>query len=155
MFVKVECTIYLQYIPDFFLIYIVVHKVKTQTGSKANITLETNFLSYYLSSTYYVFHVYKGYYRNIFSITTDGVDYGGENKSTKYTYLGRFSNIVFEIGDITLDDAGYYNGGSSAEAVRSAEGAVLIVSGMLPSHSTLIQKSLFKLWGLWEMLTGS
>lgn len=98
--------------------------------------MEAKGLSYYTSLTYYVFHTYKGYYRNIFRITTTGVVYGGEKQSTKYTYLGQFSNIVFEIENITLDDAGYYNGGRLDEAARSAEGAVLIVSGILPSHST-------------------
>lgn len=62
---------------------------------------------------------------------------------------------MFEIENITLDDAGYYNGGRLDEAARSAEGAVLIVSGILPSHSALIQTSLFKLWGFSERLTGS
>lgn len=117
--------------------------------------MEEKRFSYYFSLRYYVFHTYKGYYRNIFSITTAGVDYGGEKKSTKYTYLGQFSNIVFEIENITLDDAGYYNGGRLDEAARSAEGAVLIVSGILPSPSALIQTSLFKLWGFSERLTGS
>lgn len=62
---------------------------------------------------------------------------------------------MFEIENITLDDAGYYNGGRLDEAARSAEGAVLIVSGILPSHSALIQTSLFKLWGFSERLTGT
>uniref|UniRef100_K1QWP4 Uncharacterized protein n=1 Tax=Magallana gigas TaxID=29159 RepID=K1QWP4_MAGGI len=61
---------------------------------------------------------------------SNGVSYGGNNQSTKYTYLTRpFTsiNIMFEIRDITLDDAGYYNGGSSAEAAWSGGGVVLVV----------------------------
>ena len=51
----------------------------------------------------------------------------------KYRYLSQPYNstcISFEIIDITLDDAGYYEGGISAEhALSSGRGVVLKVSG--------------------------
>lgn len=52
--------------------------------------------------------------------------------SPKYTFLSRpfnSTNIMFEIRNITLDDAGYYNGGISADAAWFGGGVVLIVSG--------------------------
>lgn len=68
------------------------------------------------------------------SISSRGVSYGpGEDtQTTKYTYTSRLfdsTNIVFEIKDITLYDAGYYNSGTSDEAAWSGGGVVLIVSG--------------------------
>ena len=51
-------------------------------------------------------------------------------KRSKYEYVSRpydSTNITFEIRDITADDAGYYNGGITAQAAWSGEGVVLIV----------------------------
>ena len=50
----------------------------------------------------------------------------------KYTYLSQplnSTNIMFMIRDITLDDAGYYAGGTSVKAALSGGGVVLIVLG--------------------------
>uniref|UniRef100_A0A8W8P403 Ig-like domain-containing protein n=1 Tax=Magallana gigas TaxID=29159 RepID=A0A8W8P403_MAGGI len=77
---------------------------------------------------YNVYHTYREN-KTIFSISSNGVSYGGNNQSTKYTYLSRpynSTNITFAIRDITLDDAGYYNGGTSSE--DAGGGVVLIVS---------------------------
>lgn len=81
------------------------------------------------SGQYFVFH--KN--RIIFKISHSGVKYDGNIVSTKYTYLTipfTSANIMFEIRNITLDDAGYYNGETSAAAALSGSGVVLIVSGM-------------------------
>lgn len=62
------------------------------------------------------------------SIKSSGVSYGGDTQQ-KYIYITRpfdFTNIVFEIRNITLDGAGYYNGGTLA--AWSGGGVVLIVS---------------------------
>lgn len=67
------------------------------------------------------------------SIRSSGVSYGEDSQSTKYTYITRpydSTNITFEIRNITLDDAGYYNGGTLADAAWSGGGVVLIVSGI-------------------------
>ena len=82
---------------------------------------------------------YSVYHTNIedttlFSVSSRGVTYYGSAQSTKYNYLSRSltsSNILFEIRDITRDDAGYYNGGVSAYALRAGGGVVLIVTGEL------------------------
>ena len=57
-----------------------------------------------------------------------------QNRATlsrsKYQYVSRpynSTNIAFEIRDITADDAGYYNGGITAQAAWSGGGVVLIV----------------------------
>lgn len=80
---------------------------------------------------YHVYHTYKEN-RTILSIRSSGVSYEGNTQTSKYTYTSRplnSTNIEFEIRDITLEDAGYYNGGMSAEAAWSSGGTVLIISG--------------------------
>ena len=50
----------------------------------------------------------------------------------KYEYLSQplnSTNITFMIRNITLDDAGYYAGGTKAEDAWSGGGVVLIVLG--------------------------
>lgn len=71
---------------------------------------------------------------NIFSIIFDRVYYGRDVLSPKYTYLTRPFNstkMMFEIRNITLDDAGYYNGGTHHDTAMSGGGVVLIVLGTL------------------------
>lgn len=86
---------------------------------------------------YNVYHTNKEN-RTIFSISSSGVlFYDGNSIVTKYIYLTRpfnSTNIMFEIRDITLDDAGH-NGGISSEAAWSGGGVVLIVKGKLSSCS--------------------
>nr|XP_022305656.1 uncharacterized protein LOC111112450 [Crassostrea virginica]XP_022305657.1 uncharacterized protein LOC111112450 [Crassostrea virginica]XP_022305658.1 uncharacterized protein LOC111112450 [Crassostrea virginica]XP_022305660.1 uncharacterized protein LOC111112450 [Crassostrea virginica] len=53
-------------------------------------------------------------------------------QNRKYKYLSQpltSTNITFMIRDITLDDAGYYAGGTKAEDAWSGDGMVLIVLG--------------------------
>uniref|UniRef100_A0A8W8J6F4 Ig-like domain-containing protein n=1 Tax=Magallana gigas TaxID=29159 RepID=A0A8W8J6F4_MAGGI len=106
-----------------------VSKVKTQIGGKTNISWTAAYFPF--SGQYYVYHTYKEN-RTILSISSSGVNYGEDTQTSKYAYTSRpfnSTNIVFEIRDITLDDAGYYNGGMSADAAWSGGGVVLIVSG--------------------------
>uniref|UniRef100_K1QI22 Ig-like domain-containing protein n=1 Tax=Magallana gigas TaxID=29159 RepID=K1QI22_MAGGI len=106
-----------------------VSKVKTQIGGKTNISWTAAYFPF--SGQYYVYHTYKEN-RTILSISSSGVNYGEDTQTSKYAYTSRpfnSTNIVFEIRDITLDDAGYYNGGLSADAAWSGGGVVLIVSG--------------------------
>lgn len=82
------------------------------------------------------YNVYQTYRENrtIFRISSSGVSYVGKTQSAKYTYITRpfdSLNIMFEITEITLDDAGYYKGGVTEEAAWSGGGVVLIVSGKL------------------------
>ena len=90
---------------------------------------------------YNAYHTYREN-RTIFGVSSSRVSYGGYNQSTKYTYLTRpynSTNIMFEIRDITLDDAGYYNGGSNDEAAWSGGGVVLIVHSELSLCYALMQ----------------
>lgn len=107
--------------------HIVVLKLETEIGETVNVSWTAPFFP--LAGHYFVYH------KNItiISISSSGVKYGGDTMSTKYSYLTRpftSTNIMFEIGDITVDDAGYYNGETSAAAALSGSGVVLIVSGM-------------------------
>lgn len=82
---------------------------------------------------YLIYHTYKEN-RTILSISSSGVNYGEETQTSKYAYTSipfNSTNIVFDIKDITLEDAGYYNGGMSADAAWSGGGVVLIVSGKI------------------------
>ena len=68
----------------------------------------------------------------IISVTSNKVT----TQNKKYEYLSQplnSTNITFMIRDITLDDAGYYAGGTWVGASRSGGGVVLIVL----SESTL------------------
>nr|XP_034318728.1 uncharacterized protein LOC105336863 isoform X1 [Crassostrea gigas] len=106
-----------------------VIKIETKVGDSMNLSWTAPFFP--VAGQYLVYHTFREN-RTIFSIKSDGVIYGKNNQSTKYTYLSRpfaSTNIKFEIRDITLDDAGYYNGGTMAEAAWSDGGVVLIVSG--------------------------
>lgn len=72
--------------------------------------------------------------KTVFSISSNRVSYGGGTKSIKYTYLTRpvdSTYIMFEIRDITLENAGYYNAGTSPDAASSGGGVVLIVRGKM------------------------
>nr|XP_034322749.1 uncharacterized protein LOC105319714 [Crassostrea gigas] len=104
-----------------------VSNVQTQIGNTMNISWTAAFFP--RAGQYNVYYTYREN-STIFSVRSNGVSYGVNNQSTKYTYLTRpftSTNIMFEIRDITLDDAGYYNGGSIAEAAWSGGGVVLVV----------------------------
>lgn len=112
-------------------IIIVVTKSKTQIGDTVNISLTAAFFP--VSGQYKVYHSY-GESKDIFNIGKSKVSYGNETISTKYTYLTRPFNstdIKFEVRDITLEDAGYYNDGAMAEAAYGEGGVVLIVLSKL------------------------
>lgn len=118
--------------------YILVTKAKTQTGGTVNLSWTAAFFP--KSGAYNVYHTYTEN-RTIFSISSNGVRYGGDTKSAKYTYITRpfdSTNIMFEISNITLGDSGYYNSGISSEAAWSGGGAVLIVKGKLFLCFTLL-----------------
>uniref|UniRef100_K1QMP1 Uncharacterized protein n=1 Tax=Magallana gigas TaxID=29159 RepID=K1QMP1_MAGGI len=104
-----------------------VVKIKTKVGDTVNLSWTALFFP--IAGEYNVFHTYKEN-RTIVSVRSNRVSYGGNDQSTKYTYLTRpftSTNIMFEIRDITLDDAGYYNGGTWAVYAWSGGGVVLIV----------------------------
>lgn len=86
-----------------------------------------------LFGQYNFYHTYRQQ-STIFSIPFDRVYYRRDVLSPKYIYLTRplnSTNIMFEIRNITLDDAGFYNGGTIYNADMSGGGVVLIVSGTI------------------------
>lgn len=111
--------------------YIIVSKVKTQIGNTVNLSWTAAFFT--LTGQYLVYYTYREN-RTIFGISNSGVSYEGYTMSTKYTYLNRLfnsTNIMFEVRDITVGDAGYYNGGTCTGAAWSGGGVLLIVNGNL------------------------
>lgn len=110
--------------------FLVVSKVTSQIGGRANISWTAAFFP--LFSGYRVFHTYKENRTILFNVQSRGVYYFGYRQSHKYIYHTRPFNstdIMFEIRDITLDDAGYYDGGASAKVLWSGGGTILTVSG--------------------------
>ena len=83
------------------------------------------------AGAYYIYHTNKKN-RSIIQVTYNNVI----TQNKKYVYLSQplnSTNITFMIRDITLDDAGYYAGGTWVGAAWSGNGVVLIVL----SESTL------------------
>ncbi|XP_052710525.1 uncharacterized protein LOC128184925 [Crassostrea angulata] len=102
-----------------------VSKVKSQIGGKKNISWTAAFFPI---TKYNIYHINKE--NRTASIMH--VYHEGAKLSPKYSYLTRpfnSTNILFEIRNITLDDAGYYNGGTNFHDARFGGGVLLIVSG--------------------------
>eukprot|EP00105_Crassostrea_gigas_P035269 XP_019919417.1 PREDICTED: uncharacterized protein LOC105319680 [Crassostrea gigas] len=100
-----------------------VLKEKVRKGESANLSWV---VPYFPRGGYHIYHTVK----NSNEILT--VNHNGSRESDiKYKYLTRpnnSTNIMFEIKDVTLDDAGYYNGGEALDKARSCGGVVLIVN---------------------------
>nr|XP_034315742.1 uncharacterized protein LOC117685460 [Crassostrea gigas] len=108
-----------------------VSKVQIQIGDPVNISWTAAFFP--ITGQYNVYHTYK-VNKTIFQLQNEGILYGGHNVSNKYRYITRpYSsvNISFEIRHTTVDDAGYYAGGPTADSEWSGGGVLLIVSGKL------------------------
>lgn len=103
----------------------VVLKVKVQNGESANLSWVAPFFP--SAQGYTIFHT-NNTIQGILKI--DGTYRQGQ--STKYEYLTEpynSTNITFEIENVTLGDAGYYNGGAKADEATACGGVVLIVYG--------------------------
>ena len=78
---------------------------------------------------YYIYHTNdKNKSIRIMHVTSNNVT----TENRKYEYLSQplySTNITFMVRNITQDDAGYYAGGTFAEAAISGGGVVLIVLG--------------------------
>nr|XP_022311460.1 carcinoembryonic antigen-related cell adhesion molecule 6-like [Crassostrea virginica] len=100
-----------------------VSKVDSNVGDSGNISWTAPFFPQ--AGAYIIYHTEK-VNRSIIEVTSTGATFD----QTKYKYHSRpynSKNIAFEIRDITRDDAGYYNGGVSPEALWLGGGVVLIV----------------------------
>lgn len=89
-------------------------KEKVRKGESANLSWD---VSYFPLGGYQIYHTVK----NSNVILT--VNHNGPRESDiKYQYLTRpynSTNVMFEIKDVTLDDAGYYSGGETLDKARS------------------------------------
>lgn len=104
----------------------VVLKVKAQNGESANLSWVAPFFP--SAQGYTIFHTINTTQGILLKI--DGTYRQGQ--STKYEYLTEpynSTNITFEIKNVTLKDAGYYNGGTQKDDAMSCGGVVLIVYG--------------------------
>ena len=102
-----------------------VSKIELKEGDNATIFWSAPYFPG--AGTYTIYHTNKAN-SIIIEVTSNNVS--TQNKT--YEYLSRplnSTNITFMIRDITLDDAGYYAGGTKAEAAWSGGGVVLIVLG--------------------------
>nr|XP_022311308.1 uncharacterized protein LOC111116600 [Crassostrea virginica] len=100
-----------------------VFKVKSNVGDSVNISWIAPFFP--RAENYTIYHTGE-VNRSIILVNTRGATFD----QVKYEYHSRpfnSTNIVFNIMDITREDAGYYNGGTKAEAAWSGGGVVLIV----------------------------
>lgn len=99
-------------------------KEKVRKGESANLSWV---VPYFPHGGYHIYHTVK----NSTKILTVNHNEARES-DIKYKYLTRpynSTNVMFEIKDVTLDDAGYYNGGETLDKARSCGGVVLIVNG--------------------------
>ncbi|XP_052710539.1 hemicentin-1-like [Crassostrea angulata] len=102
-----------------------VSKVKSQIGGRKNISWTAAYFPYL---GYGIYHINK---ENRTALIME-VYHEGATLSPKYSYLTRpfnSTNIMFEIRNITLDDAGYYYGGIFFNGAGFGGGVILIVSG--------------------------
>lgn len=109
--------------------HVFVSKAQIQIGDPVNTSLTAAFFP--ITGQYNVYHTYK-VNKTIFQLQNEGILYGGHNVSNKYRYITRpcnSVNISFEIIHTTVDDAGYYAGGPTADSAWSGGGVVLLVSG--------------------------
>lgn len=100
-------------------------KVKGRNGESANLSWVAPYFP--IARGYSIFHT-NNTTKKIFDI--DGQN--GSGPSQKYKYLTKpynSTNITFEIENVTLGDAGYYNGGAKADEATACGGVVLIVYG--------------------------
>ncbi|XP_078330709.1 neural cell adhesion molecule 2-like [Crassostrea virginica] len=100
-----------------------VSKVESDVGDSVSISWTAPFFP--RAGDYTIYHT-GNVNRSIISVDSSGATLD----ETKYEYQSRpfnSTNIVFNIMNITREDAGYYNGGTKADAAWSGGGVVLIV----------------------------
>lgn len=108
-----------------FKFHFVVLKVKVQNGKSANLSWVAPFFPSAQGYTVYL----KGNTTKVI-LKIDGKT--GPGESDKYKYLTKpynSTNIMLEVKNVTLGDAGYFNGGADTKAATSGGGVVLIVYG--------------------------
>lgn len=101
--------------------------MKVQNGDSAILSWVAPFFP--SADGYHIYHTDKtSNNKEILTIKSDT----GPQSSTNYEYHSRpynSTNITFGIKNVTLEDAGYYNGGTQSDKATSCGGVVLIVYG--------------------------
>ncbi|XP_062595951.1 uncharacterized protein LOC134257340 isoform X2 [Saccostrea cucullata] len=101
-----------------------VNKVQSTEGESKNISWTAEYFPN--SGDYNIFHAYIGQPLKIIKVTGTNYEIYGEN--LLYHSQPGSSNVLFEVRNISVKDAGYYVG-SETKTFSSGSGAVLIVSG--------------------------
>ncbi|XP_062605647.1 hemicentin-1-like [Saccostrea cucullata] len=104
-----------------------VNTVQSTEGKSKNISWTAEYFP--RSGDYKIFHAYIGRPQIIMTVTN--TTYKTDFKM-KYLYHAKpgSANVLFEVRNISVEDAGYYVGsGSESKAFLSAKGVVLVVSG--------------------------
>lgn len=108
--------------------YFAVKTINGKRGETVDIFWNVTFFP--ASGTYTIYHMDNN--SEILKIN-NAIKY---NTSSKYNYLSNPFNstsIKFKISNLTLDDAGYYTGGTDLNTLCLECGVVLIVNGSDPS----------------------
>ena len=107
-----------------------VSKIESKENESVTLSWTTPFFP--KAGAYTIYHPNKANI-SIIQVTSNTVT----TQNTKYEYLSyplNSTNITFMIRNITLDDAGYYAGGTDTKDALSGRGVLLIVLG----ESTLL-----------------
>lgn len=107
-------------------------KVKVQNGKSAILS----WVAPFFPATQYVIYNTNNTCTTENILVVDGKN-GQKASKLKYNYLTEpynSTNITFEIKNVTLGDAGYYNGGAQKDHATSCGGVVLIVYGKYLNH---------------------
>ncbi|XP_062574002.1 uncharacterized protein LOC134235849 isoform X2 [Saccostrea cucullata] len=103
-----------------------VFAVESMVGESKNVSWTVEYFP--RSGIYFIFHEYNGTVSTVI-----GIENADPLPTEKYVYHTRpFNsvNILLEVRNITVEDAGYYVGGSTEADAWRGGGVVLIVSGM-------------------------
>ncbi|XP_048749343.2 uncharacterized protein LOC125661400 [Ostrea edulis] len=111
---------------DYKLNYNVL-RVDSQEGETKNLSWMEAFFP--RSWEYNIFHFYDSSNKTVIQVRGDGAT---SINAEKYVYHSRpfnSTNVVFEVKNITLMDAGYYGGGTTQINARRGQGVILVVRG--------------------------
>lgn len=118
------------------LFLLLVLRVDSQEGETKNLSWMEAFFP--RSWEYNIFHFYDSSNKTVIQVRGDGAT---SINAEKYVYHSRpfnSTNVVFEVKNITLMDAGYYGGGTTQINARRGQGVILVVRGKTTSLNFIV-----------------
>ena len=112
-----------------------VQKAFSQTGQ--SVTLSWSIAFFPSAGVYTIYHTNRDN-RSIIELTSNGVSKMQKEKYEYHSYPYNSTHISFEIKNVSLEDAGYYAGGVTPEAILREGGIILIVNGMCIKHNIFL-----------------